>query len=83
MLSEPLYLLGRQQQSLDWLGVLEKLDLLNNVHIALQANSFVQGTLVCKVKGTGQHTKDIHPSARSSHSLEGEGGGEREKPLAK
>lgn len=45
-----LYLLGRQQQGLDWLQVPEELCLLNDVDIILKADGFVQGTAVCKVR---------------------------------
>lgn len=47
---QTLYLLGREQQGLDWLHVLEELCLLDDVDIVLKADGFVQGTPVCKVK---------------------------------
>ena len=48
------YLLGRQQQALDGLEVLEELSLLNDVDVILEADGFVQGVPVCKVKAAGQ-----------------------------
>ena len=48
------YLLGRQQQALDGLKVLEELSLLNDVDVILEADGFVQGAPVCKVKAARQ-----------------------------
>lgn len=47
---ETRHLLGRQQQGLDGLPVLEQLCLLDDVDIVLQADGLVQGTPVCKVR---------------------------------
>lgn len=52
--TEPFYLLGIQQQCLDWLRVLEEPRLLNDMGLVLQADRFVQGAPVCKGKARGQ-----------------------------
>lgn len=62
------YLLGRQQQALDGLEVLEELSLLNDVDVILKADGFVQGAPVCKVKAARQSPGEGDGAGTVGHS---------------